>query len=331
MKTYPKVPRYDHPVVNENVFSHPNTILLEKFDGANCSFMLYHDDFESDYSNEVLNLNPNNNDLIIFSKQNLTWLESTGDKHILGTYGYLTNYLVDTVDKKSLKNIYDEQGVLQFYVEYMREQSISEYDKNIPLAIGFDVYNISNLPSCETPENRYREKFIHFYDYTKASEFFRDINITVANSVGFNFPLNPDEFEIPYSNYGDVKSEGVIIRNDTLECRYKLRSEQFMEVQKESKGPSVAEITSEEDLLDRFCPEMRIRKMINKMVLDEGYEFSKSLNNSLYKRVNEDMWSEEYHEIMRIDADINPSRLNPLLAKRCIKVIEKMDKENAFK
>ena len=28
MKKYPKVPRYDHPVVDERVFEHPNNTIL---------------------------------------------------------------------------------------------------------------------------------------------------------------------------------------------------------------------------------------------------------------------------------------------------------------
>ena len=72
MKKYPKVPRYDHPVVDDDVFSHPNnTILLEKFDGSNCSFILYHSDFKDVYSSDIMELNPEDNDLIIFSKNKI--------------------------------------------------------------------------------------------------------------------------------------------------------------------------------------------------------------------------------------------------------------------
>ena len=49
MKKYPKVPRYNHAVVDSQIFEHPNTILLEKFDGANCSFMLYNSAYDSLY------------------------------------------------------------------------------------------------------------------------------------------------------------------------------------------------------------------------------------------------------------------------------------------
>lgn len=331
MKKYPKVPRYDHPVVNTEIFEHANTILLEKFDGSNCSFILYDSKFDSQYSQDILNLNPEENDLIIFSKNKLQGLESTMDKHVRGTYGDLIDYLVNIVDKSAIKKLYDEYGLLQFFVEYMREQSICEYSSDIPLAIGFDVYNISESithDNLSTPDNKYKEKFIHFLKYSQSKKMFNKINIEPANTVPFEWPLsNPDSFEIPYSKYGDIKAEGVIIRNDTLETRYKLRSEFFKEIHKKSKCLSVSNIETEEDILDRFCPEMRIRKMINKMILDEGRELDKSLNNELYQRVNEDMWSEEYHEIMRINAEINPSKLNPMLAKRCIKVIEKMQNE----
>jgi hypothetical protein len=106
MKEYPKVPRYDHPVVNEDIFEHANTILLEKFDGANCSFMLYSSDFKNQYSQDILDLNPSENDLIVFSKNQPQGLESSTDKHVRGTYGDLIDYLVNTVDKNAVKELY---------------------------------------------------------------------------------------------------------------------------------------------------------------------------------------------------------------------------------
>ncbi len=331
MKKYPKVPRYDHPVVDERVFEHPNnTILLEKFDGANCSFVLYHSDFEEAYTSEVMDLNPEDNELVIFSKNKVQGTESTTDKHVRGTYGDLIDYLINTVDKDALKEIYDDIGVHQFFVEYMREHSISEYDSNIPLAIGFDVYNIEEAQqhnNISTPENKYRESFVHFLSYEKAKNLFEEINITVANTVPFEYPLDTESFEVPESDYGNIQSEGVIIRNDVLEKRYKIRSDFFKEIQKKSKGIPIKEISNEEELVKTFCPEMRIRKMVNKMLIEDGYKLSKSIIDDLYPRVNEDMWSEEYHEIMRIEAKINPSKTSPLIAKKCVEVIEKMQDE----
>ncbi len=331
MKKYPKVPRYDHPVVDERVFKHPNnTILLEKFDGANCSFMLYHSDFKNVYNKKIKNLNPNNNKLILFSKNKILGTENVKDKHVRGTYGDLIDYLSKIVDKKSLKQIYNKHGVHQFFVEYMREHSISEYDSDIPLAIGFDVYNIEESiqhNNISTPKNKYRESFTHFLRYEKAKKLFEQINVSVANTVPFEYPLDVKSFEVPESKYGNIKAEGVIIRNDVLEKRYKLRSDFFKEIQKKSKGIPVKEISNEKDLIKTFCPEIRIRKMINKMITEDGYELSKSIIDDLYPRVNEDMWSEEYHEIMRIDAQINPSKLNPMIAKKCVQVIEKMQNE----
>lgn len=329
MKKYPKVPRYDHPVVNKEIFSHPDTILLEKFDGANSSFMLYHDDFHNIYSDKIQELEPKNGELVIFSK-NQQFLESETDKHIRGTYGDLIDYLVNTVDKEKIKEQYDNNGVLLYYTEYMMKRTITEYDDNMPIAIGFDVYNIESgiRQDCiSTPENRFREEFIHFLNYEKSRELLENIGITYSNKVPFDEPLEPESFEVPYSSYGDIKSEGVIIRNDTLNKRYKLRSPFFMEIQKKSSTMSTVDIESEEDILYTFCPEIRIRKMIHKMIQEEDYELSKSIIEDLHRRVNEDMWSEEFHEIMKIDAEINPSKLYPMVANKCVTVVEKMIEE----
>ena len=41
MKVYPKIPRYDHPVVPDSFFQADDLPLVEKFDGSSFRFTLY--------------------------------------------------------------------------------------------------------------------------------------------------------------------------------------------------------------------------------------------------------------------------------------------------
>jgi hypothetical protein len=41
VKVYPKIPRYDRPVVFEDYFETDGIVLLEKFDGSSVWFILY--------------------------------------------------------------------------------------------------------------------------------------------------------------------------------------------------------------------------------------------------------------------------------------------------
>ena len=51
--------------------------------------MLYHSDFKDIYNKKIKNLNPNDNELILFSKNKLLGTEKVTDKHVRGTYGDL--------------------------------------------------------------------------------------------------------------------------------------------------------------------------------------------------------------------------------------------------
>jgi hypothetical protein len=49
MKVYPKIPRYDHPVVPADFFDREDLLLLEKFDGSSFRFTLYDDRYADRY------------------------------------------------------------------------------------------------------------------------------------------------------------------------------------------------------------------------------------------------------------------------------------------
>lgn len=53
MKQYPKVPRYDHPVIPENFYLEGMLWLTEKMDGSNFRFSLYEDRFADRYPEAV--------------------------------------------------------------------------------------------------------------------------------------------------------------------------------------------------------------------------------------------------------------------------------------
>jgi hypothetical protein len=64
------------------------------------------------------------------------------------------------------------------------------------------------------------------------------------------------------------------------------------------------------------------------MVVDEGREFGLHLNDDLHRRVVEDLWAENWQEMMEMDVEFAPAKVYPLVAKRCITELRKM-KTNA--
>jgi hypothetical protein len=60
------------------------------------------------------------------------------------------------------------------------------------------------------------------------------------------------------------------------------------------------------------------------MVLEEGREFGLHLNDELYERVVEDIWAENWPELMRLDRELTPADVYPLVAQRCITELRTM-------
>lgn len=49
MKVYPKIPRYDHPVVPTDLFVADDLVVLEKVDGSSFRFTLYDERYADCY------------------------------------------------------------------------------------------------------------------------------------------------------------------------------------------------------------------------------------------------------------------------------------------
>jgi len=60
------------------------------------------------------------------------------------------------------------------------------------------------------------------------------------------------------------------------------------------------------------------------MVVEEDREFGLHLNDDLYPRVVEDIWAEDWPELMELDVSFTPADVYPLIAKRCITELRKM-------
>jgi hypothetical protein len=73
-----------------------------------------------------------------------------------------------------------------------------------------------------------------------------------------------------------------------------------------------------------YCTPARIRKQVRTMVVEEDREFGLHLNEDLYPRVVEDIWAEDWPELMELDVSFTPADVYPLVAKRCITELRKM-------
>lgn len=327
MKSYPKIPAFDHPKVNSDIFSHNETIVLEKYDGGNIRFTLYESEFHTQYSDSVLNCDPTDGDIVFGSKGKVKGKVDESTEKFAGAYENVILFLRSSVNRDAIRDFQSKYGPVTIFGENMVTHTVDYYSSaqtKIPPIIGFDIFIESYQDTQTEKQYGYDEGFEGFVSYDIVVDVLENANISTATSLDHSSIYNPETDEtptVPMSSISSVQAEGVVFRNDTDEfsSRVKYRRPEFIEKNKEVFGNNPDAVPDgAEWIVAKYCTNARIQKVLTKMVVDEGREFSLQLNDVLYPRVVDDIWDEHYHEIKQLDMKFNPSNISPLVAERCI-------------
>lgn len=319
MKSYPKVWRHDHPLI-ENLLSEGTVTLLEKLDGSNFRFLLYDARFAETYD-DFDGVDPSDGDIVFGSKNRWRGTLDTPLDELDGNFWRAVRHLRDTLDIEAIRALHDEYGPLVFFAENMVRHTL-DYDwETVPPLIGFDVYAAREDEGSDVP-------FEGFLSVDEVFEAFDRINLAHAPALDQNISVtefDPDDYEVPSSRWRDGRAEGVVIRNDEVGERGKLVTDEFRETMAKRWGKRKDEAEDDTELLvATYCTNARIRKNVHKLVRDEGHEFEKSIIEPLYKRVVRDIWEEEWADIIEQNWTIEMRRIWPLVAQRCEEVVETM-------
>jgi hypothetical protein len=343
MKVYPKIPRYDHPVVPENYFETDDLILLEKFDGSSFRFTLYDQRYPDVYPDLVVENADGDGSLVFGTRKSIRGSHRDELSDIDGALNRAVRCLREGVDANTLRRLHDEYGCpLAVYAENMVYSTL-DYgytESEIPALVGFDVLPYDAIAKMQPHGNPYEETHEGFLDLDTTLEVLDRIRVadaprehalvpaTVFDRPGSAF--DPESYEFPTSSLAeDVRVEGVVVHSDSRERRVKVVREAFEERNREQFGtqPGAAD-SGAEYVVGKYCTPARIRSQVRRMVVDEGREFGLHLNDDLHRRVVEDMWAENWPELMEMDVEFTPAAVYPLVAKRCITELRKM-KTNA--
>jgi hypothetical protein len=339
MKVYPKIPRYDHPVVPDALFEAEDLTLLEKFDGSSFRFTLYDDRYAESYPEQVTDVADGDGSLVFGTRKTVRGAHRDNLDGIDGALHRAVRCLRDGIDTTALRRAHDEcDSPLIIYAENLVYSTL-DYgytERALPALVGFDVLPYANIESMTPAGNPYEETFDGFLSVDAAWALFEQLRVAdvpVARSfvpaTRLDAPsdgVNPDSYTFPPSSLNsEVTVEGVVARSDDHARRTKLVREAFAELNREQFGqePENAE-TGAEYVVARYCTPARIRKQVRTMVLEEGRAFGLGLNDDLYPRVVEDMWAENWPELMRLDISFTPADVYPFVAKRCIAELRKM-------
>lgn len=339
MKTYPKVPRHDLEFVPDKLFRAEDLVLLEKVDGMNFRFTLYEERFKSEYSEEVMKHKPKDGDIVFGTKSVMRGcLEDPIDSYSSELHSGISS--LRNVDKEKISEYQDDRGPIVWFAENMVPHTLDyNYESDPPPElIGFDVY----LPRQDTRSsedfepNPYKEKFIGYVDHQEAMRMFEEIGIVrtplIATIDDMSGVFDPEEFEVPVSEFADVKAEGVVIRSDSLKLRSKYVRESFREMHKTGMGSNADKSENPEQwILDYTVTPARIRKTIRKAVKNDGLSFStnEEFIDTVSEKVLYDAWKEEFGEIREIKQVIKPSNIHEDTYRKVKAVAERMKQMSA--
>ena len=339
MKVYPKIPRYDHPVVPSGFFEREDLTLLEKFDGSAFRFTLYDERYVGRYPERVETAADGDGCLVFGTRKTVRGNHRDSLETIDGGLHRAVRCLREGIDTTALRTLHSEfDDPLVVYAENLVYSTL-DYgytERDLPALIGFDVLPYAAIETITAPGNPYEETFEGFLDVETAWDVFDRIRITDVPTHSSFIPatildtpdtgFDPESYSFPMSSLtDDVRVEGIVVRSDDASRRVKLVRDEFKELNREHFGrqPEDAE-SGAEYVVAAYCTSARIRKQVRAMVVEDGREFGLHLNDDLYPCVVEDIWAEHWQELMDLEIAFTPADIYPLVAKRCITELRTM-------
>jgi hypothetical protein len=319
MKSYTKIRRIGHRR-NSNILKDGKLLLKEKLDGANFRAKV----IETERGPEW-----------VFGSNNVEYKDEDGvpqyDENVDGRFTDAINYVRERINPGYVKENYGTKYT--FFMENMVQHSLDYNWEQVPQVIGFDIYDHENNSYLATPA---------------AYTIFEDLSIETAPLVNDEdldaTEFDPEEYEIPESNYRDGKMEGVVIINTEQEednrsgfsTRAKMVTEEFAEKHKKATGAKQSKeaVHGHEKIISKYCTDARIRKTIEKM-RDEGRPLGMELmenqdsSEGLPMRVAVDILEEEAENIVRRNDKMKWKDYRSLISKRCVHVLRQEIQRNA--
>jgi hypothetical protein len=183
MKVYPKIPRYDHPVVPADFFDREDLLLLEKFDGSSFRFTLYDDRYADRYPDPVATAADGDGSVVFGTRKTIRGSHRDALADIDGGLHRAVRCLREGLDTAALRELHTEHDEpLIVYAENLVYSTL-DYgytDQPLPALVGFDVLPYSAIETMTAPGNPYEETFEGFLDLASAKKVFERIKVPDA-------------------------------------------------------------------------------------------------------------------------------------------------------
>lgn len=297
---YPKIFALGHEE-NAEIFNNPDDLIWveEKIDGANARFMI-------------------KDGRIIFGSHNCSIGDDT--QEIGGNWKRYTEFV------KSKKNLLANiKGNYIFYGEAAIKHSINyDWDKMTPF-VGFDIFDLDTnkfiSPSIAS-------KMYEDMEFTFVPILNLELNILTAKTAN-EFIKDLNDSKVPQSKFYAGQCEGIIFKNyySTPQIFAKYVTTKFKEVNREvfgmSKRQARATNESSDIFIATYCTNPRIDKKIFELI-NEGEVLDLKLMSKLPKAVLEDIYAENWHEILTSNMNLDLKDIRTKVPKRCLQVLKQV-------
>jgi hypothetical protein len=153
MKVYPKIPRYDHPVVPPGFFEAPDLALLEKIDGSSFRFTLYEERFAERYPEQVTDAANGDGSLVFGTRKAVRGSHDDPLTEVDGALRRAVRCLRNGIDPDALRRAHDDyDGPLVVYAENLVYSTL-DYgyaDRVLPALVGFDILPYAAIETMTT-------------------------------------------------------------------------------------------------------------------------------------------------------------------------------------
>ena len=278
---------------NTGIFDSPNDeiVIQEKVDGANMSMRFI--------DGEVV-FGSRNRFLIGGLETGKPWAEGIA-------------FLKECMGEKTLNSDYI------YFMERMTKHSLNYNWDTIPKVLGYDILYIgADEPAYLGYEHicrEYKRLGIPMVPLQYNGKI-KDIDVTKIESF------------IKKSAYADTDQEGIVIKNYNRVNSFgrqlfaKIVTADFKEKNKVAFKAFKHVDENTPQIVDEFITPARIRKILNKLVVDESVPLSRKLMHTLPRAVILDVLEEEYKSIFDKYKYIDFKKMKQLVAKKCLRAID---------
>ena len=236
-------------------------------------------------------------------------------EEIGGQFEDVAEYINENVNPDDLAEIeMSHDWELTLFGENMVKHTLDYNWEEVPQWLLFGAFDSNS------------EKYLHFSEVKEIADRLGlatvpDLGTMTTDEFRDRFEAEDPTSVVPESEYRDGKAEGIVIRNKDNRKKAKVLTDEFKEKHRSGDGQHGEEHLPDDDtreLVNMYATDARIQKHIHKLTMEQGHSLEMELMEKLPMKVVEDIFEEEYEELVRMDKSIDFKKFRSTVADKCV-------------